>query len=232
MLVYCVCECWCWVKIHVLILSSCWVLLIVEVLRRRHLGLALRPSTSAILPCFVPFVRQPCSSSADCRLLCLSSSSVEVCQPPSVRHPSTARHPLKIIVRFRSSAARVRHRLSASTIRPSLTVANCLHDEFTVGIGGFNQRQGEALPPQIFLTLNQRQAEEYFWHWSLWSGLNYRMMTFCYNDETSTKTTRTAAVFRHILEWILHVCLISPPSVFCKKGTTPSDRRPIVPNIV
>ena len=35
------------------------------------------------------------------------------------------------------------------------------------------------------------------------------MMTFCYNDETITKTVRTAAVFRHILAWILHVCLIS-----------------------
>jgi len=34
-------------------------------------------------------------------------------------------------------------------------------------------------------------------------------MTFCYNDQTSTKTARTAAVFRHILAWILHVCLIS-----------------------
>jgi len=35
------------------------------------------------------------------------------------------------------------------------------------------------------------------------------MMTFCYNAETSMKTARTAAVFRHTLAWILHVCLIS-----------------------
>jgi len=34
-------------------------------------------------------------------------------------------------------------------------------------------------------------------------------MTFCYTDETSTETARTAAVFRHMLAWILHVCLIS-----------------------
>jgi len=33
------------------------------------------------------------------------------------------------------------------------------------------------------------------------------MMTFCYNDQTSTKTAKTAAVFRHILAWIFHVCL-------------------------
>jgi len=55
-------------------------------------------------------------------------------------------------------------------------------------IGGFNQSQGEAI---------------------FWSGKNYRMMTFCYNDQTSTKTARTAAVFRHKLAWLLHVCLIS-----------------------
>ena len=65
-------------------------------------------------------------------------------------------------------------------------------------IGEFNQRQGEALPPQVFLTLKC----------VVWTQ-NYRMMTFCYNDETSTETARTAAVFRHILAWILHVCLIS-----------------------
>jgi len=30
-----------------------------------------------------------------------------------------------------------------------------LHDNDTTFIGGFNQRQGEALPPQIFLTLSR-----------------------------------------------------------------------------
>jgi len=38
------------------------------------------------------------------------------------------------------------------------------------------------------------------------------MMTFCYNDQTSTKTARTAAVFRHdtvTAHNVLHTCCTS-----------------------
>ena len=83
----------------------------------------------------------------------------------------------------------------------------------------------EALPPQIFLTLKclvwaKLQNDDVLLNPLIHdttrctTGCTAGCTTGCivytqlYNDQTSTKRERTAAVFRHIFAWILHVCLI------------------------